>query len=211
MPDRDDQPTRRPVRPTPGVPVRFQHPAVELDDTRPSPDEPTKPDLPIHIPRPRTPTQRGLAPPHILSSAPPPPRSTTPNPESGAALKVSVDGSIVAVKKKHLERIWVWVAPLLISGAVSVYGYIKGYAMGLAAAAERVARLEGSVTAMTSAVASAGAATQVAIDGLRSSVNRDGALYDDHDKRMLKLEKEVERLTNQVEAVTPKIVGLPKK
>ncbi len=68
--------------------------------------------------------------------------SLSPSPES-VAIKVSIpDGSEVLVKKRHLRQLWVWVGPLILSLLGTAFGYIRGYAQGLADAAERLTKIE---------------------------------------------------------------------
>lgn len=55
-------------------------PAIEVPVPSRSPEEATKPDLPIHIPREQQRTQRGLAPPPPPTSIPPPVRKDSPPP-----------------------------------------------------------------------------------------------------------------------------------
>lgn len=104
---------------------------------RAGPDEPTRPDLPVHRQ-----TRPGIGPEPLPPPPPPPPRSITP--ESG--IQVELGGSRLSVKKRHIQGLWLFVAPVVITGATSVLGYLKGYAKGLADAAERLAKIEAKAT-----------------------------------------------------------------
>lgn len=182
MPDR---------KPPPGIPSRWQKPIVEIDARTAGPDEPTRPDLPVN--RQTTP---GIGPLPQPLPPPPPPRSITPN-----SVPVTLpDGS--KLSRHTLRRLWVFVAPVVITLATSTYGYVRGYAKGLADAAERIAKLEGAVKSVATTVASASTETADELRAIHSSVNRDGALYDDHDKRMLRVEKQIETLSGRIDSLS---------
>jgi hypothetical protein len=50
--------------------------------------------------------------------------------------------SLPPIRKRHLRALWVWVAPVIATLLTSAFGYVRGYAKGLADAAERLAKIE---------------------------------------------------------------------
>jgi hypothetical protein len=148
------------------------------------PEEPTRPDLPLNRPRvplqapeldtlpPVAAPQRPLHAQHRpgeqtlvggFQPAPgsrlppvsaPPPRSFSPSPESIAA-QVKIGGvELPPIRKRHLRTLWVWVGPVVVSLLGTAYGYVRGYAKGLADAAERLAAIEARGSQLGKRVAS---------------------------------------------------------
>lgn len=99
-------------------------PAIEVPVPRRLPEEPTRPDLPIHIPRERQQTQRGLAPP---ASPPridsPPPSHLVPlpwSPEAPPSVRPPAQGvtpSIAAAADKVPLAKWLVIIGAVFTGA----------------------------------------------------------------------------------------------
>jgi hypothetical protein len=127
-------------------------------------------------------------------SIPPPP------PPSGFAVDVQAGGQRVRVQAggSIVRKVWPWLAPVVLSIVGAVVGYAKGYFEGLAAAGRRVAAVEEGLR--LNGEDDARRATRVTSD-----INRAFVVIDDHDARIPKLEKRL----NKTEERLPKIEGLP--
>lgn len=93
------------------------------------------------IPPPRLPG-RHADPPERRRWPEPPPRSITPSPESGPAVLDVPGMGTLKVHRSLFRRVAPWLAPVVISAAGAGIGYVRAYAAGLVAAAERMAAAE---------------------------------------------------------------------
>ena len=186
MPDR---------KPPPGIPSRWQKPIVEIDARTAGPDEPTRPDLPVNRQ-----TKPGIGPLPQPLPPPPPPRSITPN-----SIPVTLpDGS--KVSRHTLRRIWVYIAPVIATVAFNAWTYGKVYVMAYIAAYQAaktdIAEIKGSLKTLSEQLAEFRGEESKRLDGVVASVNRDGVLFDDHDKRVLRLEKSIETVSGRLDSLS---------
>lgn len=177
MPDRDEPPPTRRTFPK-GLPPRPSVMGVRVPPLAPA-EEPTRNDLPTARQLGRRPTLTASpapSPPRPLEPAPRASqtrsqpealdtlkgigpaqpeagRSVSPSPESVAARVTIGDVDLPPIRKRHLRALWVWVAPVLISALGTAFGYVRGYAKGLADAAERLAAIEMRATQLGKRVA----------------------------------------------------------
>ncbi len=199
-----------------------QAPPPELLSAHEHESTPPSARLPHAPQRQRTGTIVGVAPPAPqsapqpppMASLPPvkpsmaprhePPRSFSPAPASAAIRVTTPDGSELLLKQRHLRRLWVWVGPLLLSALGTAFGYVRGYAKGLADAAERLTAIETRARGLGSRVASA----EVRLDAV------EGAQVAEATSNRAERATALRKLTDfaadleQVKAATPRIQGL---
>jgi len=189
MPSDYDEAKRRPPDRVSLVGVRLPPPPPKrpmLDDT-----EPTRPD----VPHPRQRTVPGLGP---VSEAP---RSMSPVPGSIHL----PDGS--KVQKATLKHLWLWVGPVVVTIATSAFGYIRGYAKGLADAAERLAKIETRATELGKRVAIVEEREDAVEASEAAEANSNRAERATAMRKLSDFAADLETL----KAAQPKIQGLPRK
>jgi archaellum component FlaC len=104
------------------------------------------------------------------------------------------DTPLPPIRKRHLRALWVWVGPIVVTALTSAYGYVRGYAKGLADAAERLARIEQA--AKTEGTKRAALEQRVTVT--EDDLNHAFAVNRDQDKKNADEDAAIERLGQRV-------------
>jgi hypothetical protein len=110
----------------------------------------------------------------------------------------------VEFRSRHLRNLWIWAGPVVVTIATSAYGYIKGYAKGLADAAERLVKIETRETELGKRVAVVEARTEAVESSEAAEENSNRAERATAMRKLSDFAADVEAL----KAAQPRIQGL---